>query len=73
MLNKKVNLSMESFLARASDWPGEKPGGLQQRGDGLQFKDKIKLENKIQMFYLLISGPFHQAVAITNGQSSSSL
>ena len=44
---------MDAFLARASDWPGEKPGGLQLRGEGLKFKDKIKLENKMQNVLLL--------------------
>ena len=47
MLDKNVNLSTDAFIAQASDCSGEKSESLEQKGEGLQFEEQIKLENEI--------------------------
>jgi len=47
VLNKDVNLFTDAFIAQVSDCSEEKSEGREQKGEGLQFGDQIKLEEEI--------------------------
>lgn len=69
MRGSKILPRKGAFLTQASDCAGETSEGLEQKGEGLQCRDQIELENKIQNCLLLNLCPLlSQMQPLADGQ-----